>query len=115
MHAESTVLTERVAYLEGPEGAPLVADLGLSPYVQNLKARMAAYDASYADRAARREERPEQLWAAAAPLDRALRALHAVLVSQEGAETARAVFTDLEPLLAAARAARTRRATPDRE
>jgi len=115
MHAESTVLTERLAYLESPEGAALVADLRLTPFVENLKARMAAYDASYADRAARREERPEQLWAAAAPLDRALRALHAVLLSQEGAETARAVFTDLEPLLGAARAARTRRATPDRE
>ncbi|MBU1068207.1 hypothetical protein KJ975_01445 [Myxococcota bacterium] len=112
MHAESTILSERLAYLESDEGAALVRDLKLAPYVDNLKAHMAAYDATFAARKAQKDLRPDQLWTSAVPLDQALRALYATLASLESVPFARECFVDMEPLLAAARAARTRRATP---
>ena len=112
MHAESAILRERMGYLESAEGAALVRDLQLEPYVANLKTQMAAFDATFAAREAQKDRRPDQLWASTVPLDQALRALYTCLVSLRGAAHARECFADLEPLLAAARAAKTRRTTP---
>jgi len=112
MHAESAILRERMTYLESAESASLVRDLQLEPYVANLKTQISAFDATYAAREAQKDQRPDQLWASAVPLDQALRALYTCLVSLKGPDLARACFADLEPLLASARAAKTRRTTP---
>lgn len=112
MYAESAILRERMGYLESAEGAALVRDLQLEPYVANLKTQMAAFDGTFAAREAQKDQRPEQLWASTVPLDQALRALYTSLVSLKGADHARSCFADLEPLLASARAAKTRRTAP---
>ncbi|PKN46290.1 MAG: hypothetical protein CVU59_06530 [Deltaproteobacteria bacterium HGW-Deltaproteobacteria-17] len=112
MHTESTILAERMAYLESTEGAALVSALGLGEFVATLKETMAAFDAALAARVEKKEARPQNLYTAGARLDRSLRALYAYLVATESTDYARECFSDLLPLLASARAAATRRDKP---
>ncbi|MBU1069014.1 hypothetical protein KJ975_05520 [Myxococcota bacterium] len=110
MHTESTILNERLAYLESDEGAAAVSALGLGPIVATLKEKMAAFEAALAARVEKREARPTPIYKAGARLDRSLRTLYSYLVSVESPDYARECFADLAPLLASARANATRRA-----
>lgn len=111
MHLESKLLEERMLHFDSPKGAALAAELGLSPFVEGARRAMKAFDDAWQARSEKRQERPEPLYDAAVPLDRAIRALHAYLLASAGPEFTREAFADMERAIASARAGATRRET----
>jgi len=113
LYAESLVLQERMAYLKSPAATAVVDELGIGPVVALLEKSIEAFEKAWEQRAEKQDARPTPLYKAQVPLDRALRSLHAYLVSTYGPEFINTAFAELLKAGAQTRAAKDRSASPD--
>ncbi len=113
LYAESLILQERMAYLKSPEAAPVITELGIGPVVSLLEKAMEAFEKVWKERADKQDTRPSPLYKAQVPLDRALRSLHAYLVSTYGPEFINTAFAELLKASAQTRATQNRSNTKD--